>query len=366
MRNPYFVLGVQADAEDSEIKRAYRRLAMAFHPDRNPDDFTAQERFAEINAAYEFLGDGIRRSQFDAGIIDAEGRRKPARVQPQGNPFTAMDIDRQSVEPGKDRTAQGMAERIFGEAFHRETPRDEPTTGSSTGVKEKIARKNVKDAPGLDDIPTDGGPTDRGPIDGGRHPARPRAFGIIDMALKPIFSFIAAREEEPRPADLELEATIPLADVIIGGQQTVIAPDGEPARLATDIGIVDGARIRLAGRGAESDGGERGDLIVTIRHERRPDLFSIGKDIHMALPLTLDEAVFGVTKEIEAPDGEAVSVTVPEWSDGAATIRVEGRGLPQADVARGDLVLMPRILLPEARDEKLVDLLRMERGDWFV
>src|ERR687883_313316 len=74
MRNPYDVLGVARTASPAEIKKAFRKAAKAHHPDRNADDPKAKDRFAEVNAAYEILGDETKRAQFDRGEIDAEGK----------------------------------------------------------------------------------------------------------------------------------------------------------------------------------------------------------------------------------------------------------------------------------------------------
>src|SRR5918997_468596 len=74
MRNPYDILGVQKSASDADIKKAFRKLAKQYHPDRNADDPKAKDKFAEVNSAYEILGDEAKRKQFDRGEIDGEGK----------------------------------------------------------------------------------------------------------------------------------------------------------------------------------------------------------------------------------------------------------------------------------------------------
>src|ERR671920_1290023 len=74
MRDPYDILGVARSAPEAEIKKAYRKLAKAYHPDRNRNDPKAKDKFAEVNSAYEILGDATKRAQFDRGEIDAEGK----------------------------------------------------------------------------------------------------------------------------------------------------------------------------------------------------------------------------------------------------------------------------------------------------
>src|SRR3954453_16181995 len=74
MRDPYQVLGVPRTASEAEIKKAYRKLAKAYHPDRNKNDPKAKDKFSEVNSAYEIVGDAAKRAQFDRGEIDAEGK----------------------------------------------------------------------------------------------------------------------------------------------------------------------------------------------------------------------------------------------------------------------------------------------------
>jgi DnaJ-class molecular chaperone len=353
MRNPYFVLGVQPDAGKDDIKSAFRRLAMAFHPDKNPGDFAAQERFAEISAAYQLLSDEEKRRLYDAGVIDAYGRRHSAsRSRRRSDAFAGAAATRQTVEPGPEKTPEGVAERIFGEAFFRETPRDGPFRPKETAAR----RERVDNAPGIDDVPTDS------PNDATR-PARGR--GLLDRALKPLFNLIGGREGDDALSETELELSVPLGDVIQGADHTVDMPDGDTARIRIEPGTAEGTRIRLAGRGTTDASGSRGDAVVVLRFERSSGLRAEGLDIHIEVPISLDEAVFGTTRQIVAPDG-AAAVTISEWSGSDCKIRISGRGLPDGEGRRGDLVAELRIMLPEDRDERLTDLLRLQRGDWFV
>lgn len=354
MRNPYFVLGVQPDAGKDAIKSAFRRLAMAFHPDKNPGDFAAQERFAEISAAYQLLTDEEKRRLYDAGLIDAYGKRPSAsRSRRRSDAFAGAAATRQTVEPGPEKTPEGVAERIFGDAIFRETPRDGPFRPKEAAA----SRERVDNAPGIDDVPTDS------PHDA----AKPtRGLGLIDRALKPFLNLIGGRENEAGVvAETELELTVPLGDIIQGAEHTLDMPDGDTARIRIEPGMAEGTRIRLAGRGAADISGNHGDAVVVLRFERSPGLRAEGHDIHVEVPVSLDEAVFGANRRIVAPDGGA-TVTIPEWSGSDCKVRISGRGLPDGSGRRGDLVAELRVMLPDERDERLTDLLRLQRGDWFV
>lgn len=355
MRNPYFILGVQPDAGKDEIKSAFRRLAMAFHPDQNPGDFGAQERFSEINAAYQILGNPDRRREFDEGLIDARGRRRPASAAGKrtADPFAASDINRRRPEP--QERPEDIAERIFGEAFQQAKP--------AADAARAAGRTTINDAPGIDDVPLDGAPAE--PRTEKATPARPqRSWSLFDRALKPLFGLMTPRDDT-RTSDSHTRLEVPLTTIINGGEHEVRRSDGSTASVKIPRGTLQGDIIRVPGQGDGSDAGGRGDLCVAIVYEKHERFRSDGRDLVLAVPLNLDQAVFGVTLSVESLDGPA-TITIDPWSDSAASIRVTGRGLPTNGSARGDLVCELRLMLPAETDEKLTDLLRMQRGAWFV
>src|ERR671932_553140 len=128
MRDPYDVLGVSRSASEAEIKKAYRKLAKTYHPDRNKNDPKAKDKFAEVNTAYEILGDATKRGQFDRGEIDAEGKPRfqgfeGFGARPGGSREGFEGFSFGSGGPfGRRRGAQSMGEddifsHLFGEAF---------------------------------------------------------------------------------------------------------------------------------------------------------------------------------------------------------------------------------------------------------
>jgi DnaJ-class molecular chaperone len=355
MRNPYFILGVQPDAGKDEIKSAFRRLAMAFHPDQNPGDFGAQERFSEINAAYQILGNPDRRREFDEGLIDARGRKRPgsAAGKRTADPFAAADINRRRPEP--QERPEDVAERIFGEAFQQAKP--------AADAARAAGRATINDAPGIDDVPVDGAPAE--PRTEKANPAKPqRSWSLFDRALKPLFGLITPRDETGA-SDTHVRLEVPLATIMNGGEHEVRRSDGSTVSVKVPRGALQGDIVRVSGQGSGADAGSRGDLCVAIVYEKDARFRSEGRDLVVAVPLTLDQAVFGATLTVESLDGP-MPIKVDPWSDSAASIRVARRGLPTSGGARGDLVCELRLMLPAETDEKLTDLLRMQRGAWFV
>jgi DnaJ-class molecular chaperone len=312
MRDPYQVLGVAKGASPADVKKAFRKLAKQHHPDQNPNDPKAKEKFAEINAAYEIVGDEKKRAQFDRGEIDAEG--KPRHPGFEG--FGA------GAGPGGFRRGGGRG----GEHF-------EFNFGGAGGGFEAA------------DIFADlfGGGRGGGRAGfggGGRHQAR-----------------------EPG-ADIALEASVPLETAIHGGKARVLMPNGRTLEVNVPAGIEEGKQIRLRGQGQPSPtGGPAGDALVTVRFEKH-GLFRIdGRDLRLDLPITLYEAVLGAKVEAPTLSGK-VELNLPPHSNSGRTLRLRGKGLPAASgKLAGDLLVTLRIVLPEGANTDLEELARKMRAD---
>ncbi|WP_293866651.1 J domain-containing protein [uncultured Alsobacter sp.] len=304
MRDPYVVLGVGRSATEADIKKAFRRLAKAHHPDRNPTDPKARDTFAEINNAYEILGDADKRKKFDAGEIDAEGKPR----------FTGF------------------------EGFGAGGPRG---GGAGAGFENFHF--------GFDQ----GG--------GGFRSARggPGGFDASDI-FSDLFSGGRGGPRKPRGgADVKIEATITLAEAVKGTSLRVTLPSGRDVEVKIPAGIAEGQTVRLKGQGHPSPapGGPPGDVLVSV-HVRPDRRFAVeGNDIRLRLPIRLDEAVLGA--KVRAPTLEgAVELTIPANSSSGRTLRLRGKGLPSGDT-RGDLLVTLEIVLPPQASDELKAL--MER-----
>lgn len=280
MPDPYQTLGVKRDASAEEIKRAYRKLAKAYHPDHNRGDAKAATRFAEVNNAYEILGDEVKRRQFDRGEIDADG--KPRAFSDSGGGFGG----------GGGGAGPGGFRFDFG-GGPGANPRD---------MFSDLFRQ------------FEGGPRD---------PFAGQAQGT-------------GRRGPPPGEDIAVETAVPLETVASGGSHRVSLPDGGTVEISIPKGIAAGATMRLKGRGKPSPfGAAPGDALVTIRYQRHSRFLVDGVDLRVSVPVPIRDCVVGGSVRVPTLTGE-VEVTVPAWTSGGKVLRLRGRGLPLKD-ATGDL-----------------------------
>jgi DnaJ-class molecular chaperone len=312
MRDPYEVLGVKKTASEAEIKSAFRKLAKKHHPDQNKTDPKAKERFAEVNAAYEIVGDKQKRRQYDAGEIGADG--KP-RFQgfPGGGGFEGFGFGR-GAAPG------GGGARTF-----------RWSTGGGAGG----------DPLSADDI--------LGEIFGG-------GFGRGATRERP-------RQQGIRGEDVAATATATLEQLVRGEKVRVELPTRRTLDVAIPAGTRSGQTIRLRGQGKPGVlGGAAGDALITVEIAPHPVFRIDGDNLRRDVNITLDEAVLGGKVRVATLDGP-VTLTIPPKTTGAGALRLKGKGMPRADGTRGDLLVSPRIVLPERGDGELDALARKWRAE---
>jgi len=291
----YEILGVPRSASEEDLKKAFRRLAREHHPDVAKDKKGSDERFKEINEAYEVLG-------------NAENRRK----------YDELGPDFRS-----------------GSEFR-------PPPGFSGGRStRKPAGANAQEfhfeGAGFSDFFES--------LFGGRGGRRGFGGGSED-------------EEVPasRGADVEGEILVALDEVLHGSVRTVTmqrtrAVEGQAERTSLQVrippGVREGQLIRVAGKGEAGFRGAPGDLYLRVRLARHPDFQVRGQDLVTELALAPWEAVLGATVSVPTLDGR-VHVRVPAGSRNGQPLRVRTRGLPSADGARGDLYVNLRVDVPTA------------------
>jgi DnaJ-class molecular chaperone len=307
MRDPYDVLGVAKAASAGEVKKAFRRLAKKHHPDQNKNDPKAQAKFAEVNTAYEILGDEKKRAEFDRGEIDAEGK-------PRHPGFDGF--------PGGFRRGGGP-----GQAEHFEFHFG---GGNPFGRGGRGNTSNIDPSDFLADL--------FGGLGGGAPGARSQT----------------RTGAPPRGADVAANVEVRLVDAVKGGRVVVGLPSGKRLEVAIPAGIEEGQQIRLKGQGEPSViGGPAGDAIVTVHIGKHPQLRVEGRDLRLDLPITLYEAVLGGKVEAQTLDGQ-VELTIPRHSNGGRTLRLRGKGLPAGGgKPAGDLLVSLRIILPEGADPEI-------------
>lgn len=307
MRDPYDVLGVTKAASGKDIKSAFRKLAKKYHPDQNPNDPSAKDRFAQINQAYEIVGDETKRAAFDRGEIDAEGKPRfqgfEGAAHGGGDPFGAF------------RRAGGSAGGPGGMRFEfRGGGPGGPGGGAGAG--------------GAEDIFAD--------LFGS-------AFG--GRAQGPGAGPFRAQANQPADTDAVLDVTV--EEAASGAHVQALFPNGRRLSVKLPRFVEDGQTIRLKGQGDHG-----GDALVKIRLRAHPRYRVEGRDLHVDLPVDLGDAVRGAKVPVETPKGK-LAVTVPPWSGSDRVLRLKGHGLPLKSAGEGDLYVHVRIMLPDEHRAEL-------------
>jgi curved DNA-binding protein len=312
-RDLYVDLGVRKGATKEEIKRAYRKLARELHPDRNPNNPKAEERFKRIAYANDVLSDERKRALYDEfgevglreGFDAASARAVRSRGRPGGGPqaFGFEEIFSQGNQARGRRSGFGSTlEDLFG-----------------GGIDELFGR---------------GGPGFAGRV------AQPGTEGVTG-----------------RPADQESELEVSFMDAMRGVEKELTIREGHrerSIRVRIPAGVSDGGKVRLRGQGAHAPGLEPGDLVLTVRVGEHPLFRRDGDDIHLTLPITIGEAWKGASIKVPTPQGE-VSLKIPARVQGGGKLRLKGKGVPRRDGSRGDLIVHVQIRLPGGHDHARID-----------
>ena len=312
MRDPYDVLGVPRSADAAAIKSAFRKLAKKLHPDANKSDPKAAQRFGELNAAYEILGDDGKRKAFDRGEIDGDGKPRfhgfeGFRGQPSGG-FRPEDFE--SMFPGGSFRRSGRG-------------------GGGFGGFEDILKGMFGAAAA-----------------GGRRTGFDTHVDTEDFAAPQ-----AGR-------DVSVPLTISLAEAAKGGTRRVRLPSGKDVDVKIPAGLADGQQIRLKGQGLPGPGAV-GDALITVTIAPHPLFARDGNNLRLELPVTLYEAVLGAKVRVPTLDG-AVELAIPAGTSSGRTFRLKGKGLPGKGGA-GDLLAKVTIVLPDHKDPELDELMRKWR-----
>jgi DnaJ-class molecular chaperone len=313
MRNPYDVLGVPKGASEAEVKKAFRRAAKQHHPDRNRSDPKAADRFAELNSAYEILGDGQKRQQFDRGEIGPDGK-------PKFQGFDGFGAGAGAGGPSADDLFRQF--RNMGGA-----------------------------RPGGPGGPGGGGGFDASDIFG-------RMFGEqADRAR-------GGPRQKPPPqpgADAAVTMSLTLEEIAAGAPKRVELPTGRELEVAIPKNLSDGQTVRLRGQGYSSPtGGPPGDAMLSIRILPHQRFQRDGQDLTVRVAVPLMDAVLGGRVLVPTLDGNA-EIAIPANTSGGRTFRLRGKGLPGKDGA-GDLYAAIDIVLPAIPDQDLIELMRRRRG----
>jgi len=280
----YSTLGVARGASAADIKKAYRKLAKANHPDTHAGDAAALARFKDASAAYTILSDADERGKYDRGEIDADGQPKAPPGFGGGGFGGGGGFDRGfGGQSGGSRGGVDPSD-LFSELFGR---------GNS-------------------------------PFGGGGDPRM--------------------RAAPARGADVAYRLNVPFEDAALLKPQRIALRNGRTLDLKLTPGLESGKQVRMAGQGDAGPGGA-GDAIVTIEISPHRFFTRDGDDIRLDLPVRLGEAVLGAKVRVPTPDGP-VMLGVPAGATSGRTLRLRGRGFSKADGSRGDLLATLMVDLP--------------------
>ncbi len=284
----YKVLGVSKDVSQAELKKVYRKLARQYHPDSNPGDAKAEARFKEISEAYSVLSDDEQRKEYDQ-----------IRAMGSGARFTA---------PGS--AGSGGFEDVFGSMFGQGRGQTTYTFQQGGGQYDDLLG---------------------GLFGGGR-------FGQSSGGFR-------GHGGPTRGQDVAASTTIDFQTAVTG--ETVhLTVDGETVRVRIPAGVTDGQRIRVPRKGRPSpDGGERGDLYLTVTVRKHPVFERDGLNLRVNVPVTFTEATLGATIEVPTLTGETVRLKVAPGTPSGRVLRVKGRGVATKK-GTGDLLAVVQVVVP--------------------
>jgi molecular chaperone DnaJ len=353
--NPYETLGVAKNASADEIKKAYRKLARQYHPDRNPGDASAEERFKEVQNAYDLLSDADKRKQYDTFGANGAGGFGGGNYNFAGD-FNIGDLG-------------DLFGGIFGGGGRRGGTRVREQRGMRGADLEAVVNLSFEDSlKGVETkIPVE---VDTACRECGGSGAKPGTAPTI------------CPECNGRGVKVESQGLFGLSQPCMRcrGNGTVIEDpcpnchgSGRERRtkrytVKIPAGVKDGTRIRLRGKGEPGlNGGPAGDLNVVTRVAASPIYERRDADLVVNVPVTFTEAALGAKVQVPTPEGP-VTLKVPAGSEDGKLLRIRGRGAPKlTGSGKGDVLARIKIDVPKkltkAEREALEQLRKAEHGD---
>jgi molecular chaperone DnaJ len=354
----YRVLGVSDTASQKDIRSAFRKLSRQYHPDANPDDKAAEERFKEISAAYDVVGDAEKRKEYDevrklgpmGGMFGGQGAGEPGaggfrfedigdlgdvlgglfgRGRRRGSPAGAGGV--RGTGPHRGRDLEAELHLAFEDAVHGLTTTVHLTSEAACSTCHGSGARP--------------GTTPRTcPTCDGR--------GVVDDN-QGFFSF-----SSPCPECAGRGYLIDEPCPTCRGAGVELRPREVKVRIPA--GVADGQRIRLRGRGGPGrNGGPAGDLYVTVRVTPHPVFGRRGNDLTLTVPITFPEAALGADVAVPTLDGGSVKVRIPAGTRSGRTLRVRGKGVA-ARRKTGDMLVTVEVVVPQklsAEERRAVEAL---------
>ena len=312
-RDYYRILDVDPDVSGAEIKQSFRRLARRYHPDMNPGDKVAEDKFKDINEAYEVLSDTYRRSQYDNFSRYWQGNGK------------------------KRRTPKKTTQKPSGtEGFDPKSYQD----------FDRFVEDLINRSPDISERPPASARVDPRAKDAFRPGVKKTAYTVRESG---------GTQTKERPRNIEARLTLPLEKAYQGGKERIRLEDGRSLEVEMPPAIANGQKIRLRGQGLHG-----GDLYLKLTVEPHPFFEVQGADIFCRVPLTPSEAVLGGLVEVPTLDG-LVKMNVPAGVRSGKRLRLANKGYPRGNSSRGDQLVEIEVIVPteiSPQEKELYEKLR--------
>jgi DnaJ-class molecular chaperone len=322
-RDFYDVLGISKTASADEIKRAHRKLVRQYHPDVNKNNKQAEEKFKEVQEAYDVLSDPEKRSNYDqfghAGVGGGVGSG--------GDPFEAFRRAQGGggAGPGRGNGRQWRSgPNVTVEDF------DASEFGGAAGFGDIFEQLCGRGGAAAAAGGVGGGP--RGGAAGGRARPRPEPQRGADVDHPVTLAFEQAARGTTLPLQINRDGRLETIDVKV------------PA------GVRDGSRVRIKGKGQQSPMGEPGDLFIITHVKPHPYFRREDLDVLLDLPINLYEALLGTKVTVPTLDGP-VTLTIPPGTSSGAKLRIKARGVFRGD-EKGDQLVVTKIIVPKELDDE--------------
>jgi curved DNA-binding protein len=373
-RDYYEILGISKEATADEIKRAYRALARQYHPDLNPGDKGAEEKFKLLGEAYDVLSDVDKRSQYEEYSrywnqkgFKAWGNRgnrskRPRSTSQQEAEYSAFeDFDNfveqllkrhkdndaavpwQTVQPQRANSDgeafQGNRKTFQGNRINRSGSSNGPSNGPSNGSSRNGSASEVSDR-------SSARAAER--ASDGKAFQENRTRAAEPAAAIPNSRRAAYQAQPPSRSrrDAEADLTVPLEKAYAGGRERIRLEDGRSLEVNMPPGMVTGQRIRLKGQGIDG-----GNLYLRIEVEPHPYFTLQSGDVYCRLPVTPSEAVLGGMIAVPTLGG-AINMMIPPGVQFGQKLRLTGKGYPISPELYGDQIVEIEVVLPTALDDE--------------
>lgn len=354
MTDYYQILGVSKGASSEEIKKAYRKGALKYHPDKNPGDPSAEKKFKEISEAYEVLSDDKKRQIYDQ--YGADALKGGGMGGPGGAGFSSMEEALRTFMGafGGGQQGDSIFDSIFGFEQQSSPDRQGASKKMALTLSFEEAVKGVEKEVVISNMATCGKCSGSGAASaqGVKKCARCQGSGFVHQS-RGFFSMTT-------PCNQCQGAGKTISDPCLECRGAGRVKTKQNITVKVPAGIDNGMRLKMAGHGdAGEAGGPPGDLFVYINVDPHPFFERDGDDVLLELPLSFTEAALGCKKEIPTPIGGNARLTIPEGTQTDKVLRVKNEGIPNVHGhGKGDLLVRISVETPIRLTEKQKELLK--------